>query len=101
MMVGMPSYIGGYGPLCIECNNKLLTQRLEFPVGWECPRCHNINAPYIKQCECSAETTNFIREEIVIDFNKFKNLEELISELYKCGIEVRNSGLKTETFTDN
>lgn len=23
--------------------------------GWECPRCHHINAPWVRQCDCSAE----------------------------------------------
>ena len=23
--------------------------------GWECPRCHHINAPWVRQCDCNAE----------------------------------------------
>ena len=23
--------------------------------GWECPRCHRINAPWMRQCDCNAE----------------------------------------------
>ena len=23
--------------------------------GWECPRCHHINAPWVRQCDCSTE----------------------------------------------
>jgi len=22
--------------------------------GWECPRCHKINAPWVSQCNCSS-----------------------------------------------
>lgn len=22
------------------------------PVGWECPRCHAVNAPHVNQCNC-------------------------------------------------
>lgn len=25
-----------------------------IPQGWECPRCHRINAPTEKRCECAA-----------------------------------------------
>lgn len=24
--------------------------------GWECPRCHGINAPWVRQCECKRNT---------------------------------------------
>jgi len=27
------------------------------PVGWECPRCRKVNAPYIRECDCPAPYT--------------------------------------------
>ena len=27
--------------------------------GWECPRCHCINAPWIRQCECKRNTYTY------------------------------------------
>ena len=26
------------------------------PMGWECPRCHVVNAPHIMQCTCVGTT---------------------------------------------
>lgn len=26
--------------------------------GWECPRCGRINAPWVRQCDCSPSTTS-------------------------------------------
>ena len=27
--------------------------------GWECPRCHCINAPWVRQCECKRNTYTY------------------------------------------
>ncbi len=26
----------------------------QIPTGWICPRCHTINAPFIKKCDCDS-----------------------------------------------
>lgn len=26
-----------------------------LPVGWQCPKCGTVNAPYIARCQCSPE----------------------------------------------
>lgn len=27
--------------------------------GWLCPRCHKVNAPWVSQCSCGDENTNW------------------------------------------
>lgn len=62
---------------------------MNYPVGWECPRCHKINSPHINQCDCLNSEIKPKKEEIVIDFSKFKTAEELKKELERIGIKAK------------
>lgn len=39
----------------MSCGDPPITQ-----IGWECPRCHRINAPYVGQCTCAPEWKDVI-----------------------------------------
>jgi len=32
-------------------------KQVNYPMGWECPRCSKINSPTVKQCTCSPVVT--------------------------------------------
>lgn len=40
-----------YGSLCFNPPEKAYTYPL---MGWECPRCRTIHAPFVRQCDCPA-----------------------------------------------
>lgn len=50
--------------------------------GWECPRCGRINAPWVRQCDCSPSTSwdkitvnpcdNWWKDQITYDDNMFR-----------------------------
>lgn len=50
--------------------------------GWECPRCGRINAPWVRQCDCSPSTSwdkitinpcdNWWKDPITYDDNMFR-----------------------------
>jgi len=43
-----------YDDMCWSCRNASL-QPPTCPIigyGWECPRCHKINAPWMSSCDC-------------------------------------------------
>lgn len=35
--------------------------------GWECPRCGRINAPWVRQCDCSPSTSTDIWDKITVN----------------------------------
>lgn len=50
--------------------------------GWRCPRCGRINAPWVRQCDCSPSTSwdkitvnpcdNWWKDQITVDDNMFR-----------------------------
>ena len=59
--------------------------------GWECPRCGRINAPWVRQCDCSPSSTiswdkitvnpcdNWWKDQITCDDNMFRIHPETIT----------------------
>ena len=57
--------------------------------GWECPRCGRINAPWVRQCDCSPSTSwdkitinpcdNWWKDQITCDDNMFRIHPETIT----------------------
>ena len=35
--------------------------------GWECPRCGRINAPWVRQCDCSPSSTTISWDKITVN----------------------------------
>jgi len=52
-----PRYIEPYVPLIYPEPYYPMEVHVPQPIaqGWECPRCHRINAPSVKQCTCEPE----------------------------------------------
>ena len=57
--------------------------RYQSEKGWECPRCGRINAPWVRQCDCSPSTStwdkitinpcdNWWKPQITCDDNMFR-----------------------------
>ena len=46
-------WLSSGGPYCLGCDpSQSLKRREHTNIGWECPRCHNINSPNMDQCNC-------------------------------------------------
>lgn len=41
-----------YSEIWKEKERELMSEKKEYPVGWECPRCGSVNAPQKDKCKC-------------------------------------------------
>ena len=64
-------------------NTKINVSSYTSEKGWECPRCGRINAPWVRQCDCSPSTStwdkitinpcdNWWKPQITCDDNMFR-----------------------------
>lgn len=55
-------------------------------IGWECPRCHKINAPHVNQCDCVKQKVEVNKNGTVIVHWPWPAFWETpIYEQYKVG----------------
>lgn len=40
-----------------DCNKQSYASLIYGTTGWECPRCHKINAPWMQHCDCQPPVT--------------------------------------------
>lgn len=73
--------------------------------GWECPRCGRINAPWVRQCDCSPSTStwgkitvnpcdNWWKDQTICDDNMFRIHPETITYTTKLNQVVGGSDYK-------
>lgn len=67
---GFRARCGGPG-ICETCSReaavayplRVAAEPASAPMGWECPRCRAVHAPFVPRCSCAAAPTEYVRPE--------------------------------------